>query len=243
LNDGLYTVSTRCPVCEENFDVTKVKTAASKLDHVDEDLCMHYTGIDPMLYEPWICPHCGYGGFGGSFDRLSENEIVNQRKLCLMKFTQDPEKNPFELSDFHKQVYHYNEVQSSDGERDYAIALEAFKILFANLEFRHVPNSLRARALLRIAWLYRFMNDPQEIEYLQEAANCFAEAYSLEVFPIGTFDYATCAYLIGELNRRIDKRKEALDWFGKVLALPPASSNPRIVEKTRDQIFAIKNSK
>ena len=242
LDSGLYSVSTTCPVCEESFVAIKVKPSALRLDHVDEDFCMHYTLVNPLLYEPWICEHCGYAGFAVNFAALSELEIKKLQELCLMKFTEDSDKNPFELTDFHKQVYKYIDSLSSEGERDNPTAIEAYKILVSNLEARNALSSLKAKVLLRIGWIYRFMKDPREMEYLEEAANYFAKAYKLEDLSTGKFDSATCAYMIGELNRRIGKLMEAMEWFGRVVGLPKSEETSKIVEKARDQLQVIKSS-
>ncbi|PKM94413.1 MAG: hypothetical protein CVU84_10100 [Firmicutes bacterium HGW-Firmicutes-1] len=242
MDNGLYSVLTTCPICEKSFNVVKVKSSAFKLDRVDEDFCMHYKEINPLLYDPWICEHCGYAGYESNFAALSGPEIEALKKLCLDKFTQDPSKNPFELAEFHKKVYKYLDSLNSNGERDLLTALEAFEILILALEARNAPSSLKAKTLMRIGWIYRFMENPKELEYLKEAANCFINAYQMEPLPIGKFDYVTCAYLIGELNRRAGNLKEAMHWFGQVLRLPQTSETSKIFENTRDQIQLVKRS-
>ena len=243
MNSELYAVSTTCPICEKNFDTIKVKPSAFKLERVDEDFCTHYKTINPLIYEPWICQHCGYAAYGANFATLTELQIIKLEKLCLMKFTQDPAKNPFELTDFHKRVYKYFDSLNSDGERDNLLAIEAYEILLLNLEALDAPSSLKAKTLMRIGWIYRIMNDPKEMEYLKKAANHFDEAYQNETFPIGKFDYATCAYIIGEFNRRIGDQREAMEWLGKVVRLPPTPETSKIVDKAREQMQVIRNSK
>lgn len=242
MDSELYYVLTTCPICEKSFNVIKVKSSAVKLERVDEDFCMHYKSLNPSLYDPWICEHCGYAGFESSFDTLTETELCALKKLCLMKFTDDPTKNPFELTDFHKKIYHYLDSLGSDGERDHLSALEALEILSLTLEARNAPSSLKARAALRIGWLYRITNDTKELDYLKEAANLYANAYQVEDLPIGKFDCATCAYLIGELNRRGGNLKEAIEWFGQVLRLPKTPEISIAIQKTHNQIQLIKTS-
>lgn len=242
MNSGLYIVAATCPICEKSFNVIKVRTTAIKVERVDEDFCIHYEGINPSLYEPWICEHCGYAGFGSSYTELSQLEIIELQKLCLMKFIPDTVINPFELTDFHKQVYKYFDSLRSDGERDNKTALEAYNILLLNLNARKVSSSVKAKAMMRMGWICRSMEDPAEMEYLKEAADLFAKTYQEEALPIGKFDSATCAYLTGELYRRTGNVKEAMDWLGRVLRLPPSPETSKIVDKAREQIQAIKSS-
>ncbi len=242
MDSGLYPVLTTCPICEKSFNAIKVKSAALKLDSMDEDFCMHYKGINSILYDPWVCVHCGHAGFESTFEPALEREKVAIRKLCLMKFTDDPSKNPFELTDFHKKVSTYVNALSSEGERNNEAAILAFEILLINLETRNAPPSLKGRALLRIGWIYRFMKDPKELDYLKQAANCYANTFLIEPLPIGKFDSATCAYLVGELSRRTGNLKDAVEWLGRALRSPRTPETANIIEKARDQIQVAKSS-
>lgn len=242
MNSGLYAVDVVCPVCEEGFTALKVRTSAIRLEKIDEDLCAHYTDINPLFYEHWVCGNCGYAGFGANFTTLHEKDIKKLRGICLNKFINEQGKNPFELSDFHKRLYNYIELLGPEGERNNLAAIEAYKILFSSLEIRNKEDSLKAKVLLRIGWIYRFMGDPKELEYLDNAADLFAKAYSVEDLSKEKFDTATCAYMIGELNRRTGKMKEAAMWLGRVIGMPRSDNTAKIVEKARDQLQLVKSS-
>ena len=236
MNSGLFTAAVVCPICEKEFTVLKVRSTAYNLDHSDEDFCMHYTDLNPLLYEPWICTHCGYAEFGVYFDKLSSSERSKLEKLCLMKFVEEPAKNPFELTAYHKQVYAFLETLNSEGVRDNASGIEAFKILLNSQEIRNSPYSSKAKVATRIGWIYRFMKDPKELEYLEMAADFYAKAYESESLDDGKFDSATCAYMAGEMNRRVGKSKEAIEWFRNAMTASKTSENPKIVDKIRNQM-------
>jgi len=242
LHNELFIASVVCPICEKNFPVIKAKTSAYKLDHTDEDFCMHYRELNPLLYEVWICQHCGYAEIGSNFDKLTPMKKTKVSKFCLSKFIDDPNKNPFELTDYHKVVYGYFDKLKFDGDRDDQSAIESFKILLLNYEARKAPDSAKAKAALRIGWLYRFMKEPAELGYLEIAADLFASAFETESLEDGKFDAATCAYMAGELYRRVNNNVKALDWFRKALTAAQSSDNKSIAEKTRDQVQTVKNA-
>jgi len=242
MNSGLYSSNVTCPVCGKDFRVLKVKSTAYKLNHVDEDFCMYYDDLNPLFYDPFVCEHCGFTEIGALVDRLPEGEKRKLQKFCLNKFIDDPKKNPFELTDFHKQVYAFMDALSKEGERDIESALMAYKILQTNLEVREAVYSFRAKNALRIAWLYRFIKDPTEDEYLSLAAAYFVKAYETEELEEGKFDAATCAYLIGEMYRRTHNPVVSLEWFGRALVASQNSRVPKINDKIRDQIQVVKMS-
>ena len=50
--EGLYNKEVVCPVCSQKFQATKVKARACKVKSRDSDFCVHYEGINPILYDP-----------------------------------------------------------------------------------------------------------------------------------------------------------------------------------------------
>lgn len=239
----LYVSQVVCPICEKTFPVIKIKTSGFKLDHADEDFCMHYRDLNPLLYEVWICKHCGHAEFGVNFDKISPLDKMRIAPFCLTKFVSDSDKNPFELTPYHKAVYGFFDMLTEDGDRTNQAAIESYKILMLNLEARKAPDSLKAKAAVRIGWMYRMMQDEAEFGYLEIAADYFASAFEKESMDSGKFDAATCAYMAGELYRRVDHNEKALDWFRKALTVAQSTDNKAIAEKVRDQIQVAKNAK
>lgn len=236
MNNGLHPVSVTCPVCTSAFTAVNVEVSLYKPDHTDEDFCIHYNEINPLVYEPVICARCGYADFINTFGTVTEKE----KKLCQSfyekKFTDDPEKNPFELSEYYKCLYGFLDMLGSEGERGGQAGLEAFKMLLLNMEARNAPYLSQAKASLRMGWLYRMTGDPLEMKYLERAAEYFAKAFKEETFEEADMDSATCAYLVGELNRRINKSSVAMEWFETALNSASAENNTEIARKTREQM-------
>jgi len=88
---------------------------------------------------------------------------------------------------------------------------------------------------LRLAWLYRYNNEEREKEFLRHAAECYEEAYRYEGLPIGGLDEISIVYLLGELNRRIEKYEDAIYWFNKAISHPGIKQKKNLELQIRDQ--------
>jgi len=224
MNNGLYNVTTTCPVCSKDIQVTKVKSNACKMLGSDSDFCIYYETVNPIFYDIWVCGYCGYAAQRDKFPDISFKNAKKIREQIT------PRWNPRDFS----------------GERDIETALEAFKLALYELELlENSKSSDFARICLRIAWLYRINNKDKENknkenEFLNFALQHYINAYENERFPIGKFDEVTCTYLIGELYRRVGNPDESLKWFSRIISSPEGRNNGRILELTREQIQLVR---
>ncbi|MCX7842497.1 MAG: DUF2225 domain-containing protein [Clostridia bacterium] len=218
MNAALYNTTIDCPVCRNKFDVTKVKSKTSKVVSRDPDFCIHYEGINPLLYDAWVCENCGYAALQDKFGAISDKDV----ETILQNITPRWNKRSFA------------------GERSIEIALEAFKIALFNLQLRKAKASDIAKVCLRIAWLYRIKKDEKEKEFLSFALKNYNEAYEKEVFPVDKLDEHTCVYMIAELNRLVENYEEALKWFGRLISSPQARLNEKLIQSAREQVQAIR---
>ena len=74
MSNVYYTKEVYCPVCGEKFDTTKIKTSVLRIVGRDEDFCVHYKDYNPIYYDIFICPNCGYGSSENAFDKLSDKD-------------------------------------------------------------------------------------------------------------------------------------------------------------------------
>ena len=218
-NKKIYNSTITCPVCEQQFPATKVRHGAYRVASQDSDFAVNYEGINPILYEVFVCPHCGYAALQERFPNIG---------------TKDQKIIAAEVSPHWK-------YKDYSGERTLDTALDAFKLALYGLQLRKAKSSEIAKICIRIAWLYRWKADPREQEFLKFAVDYYCDAYQNEDFPLEKLDEYNCVYLIAELHRKVGNIEEATKWFGKILNSPKARENRRLMDKVRDQYQLIKD--
>lgn len=219
LNENLYRKEIECPVCLKKFNVTKVKIKACKMERRDTDFCIYYETINPLLYDAWVCEHCGYAAQSDKFLSIPVKEAENLKKNLAPKWTK----------------------RSFEGERSLDAAIEAFKLILISHNFRNQKSSELAKICLRIAWLYRMKNDPREHDFVKFALRHYTDTYEKERFPVEKLDENTCMYMIGELNRRAGNYEESVKWFSRLVSSPDARRNPTLIEAAREQYQLVKD--
>ena len=213
MNDLLYNKKVMCPACNREIEVTRVKTKACKVLSRDTDMCVHYENINVLFYDVWVCENCGYAALQDKFEGLFTRDIKAIKDNISKSWIK----------------------RSFTGERDVDKAIEAFKLALLTLKVRNAKNSELAKVCLRIAWLYRFKQSPNEIKYLNFALEAYNDAYQNERFPLDKLDEITCMYIIAELFRRVGKFDDAIVWFSRIVASPEARSKPALIDMARDQ--------
>lgn len=221
MSDLLYSKGIVCPVCNKKIEVTKVKSKGCVVKSKDTDFCLYYEDVNPILYEAWVCEHCGYAALGEKFENLSYK---------------DAKKIKEGISTFWKS-------RKFNGERSVEKALEAFKLVLYNMQIVEAKSSDMAKVCIRIAWLYRMLKDEKEFDFLKHALKFYTDAYDNERFPINKLDEYTCMYLIGELHRRIGNAEEAVVWFTRLINSPGARANKTLMETAREQYHLARNEK
>lgn len=221
-----FTKQVDCPVCKEHLEMIKIRSGIARLDKQDEDFCPHYKDINPLFYGAWVCSNCGYANFEEKFEDISDKDIKKNNE-CL--------RSKWQKQDF-------------SGERDVNAALNAFKLLLLNAQIRSAKNSEIAKICIRIAWMYRYLGDPKENDFLKHALSAYSDTFEKESLPQDNLDELTCMYMIGELNRRLGDRSEASKWFYKIIM----AKDPKVIDKakanliinmSREQIQSIRDSK
>lgn len=213
MDNALYNKAIKCPVCSKEFNITKVKSKTSKLLNRDSDFCVYYEGINPIIYDVWVCENCGYSAMADRFEEISSKDATIIREKIAPRWNK----------------------RSYSGERTNDLAIDTFKLALLNAQIRNAKPIDFAKICLRIAWLYRFNKDEKEKDFLNYALKYYDEAFQKERFPVDKLDESTCMYMIAELHRRVGNIDEAVKWFSRLISSPGARSNPKIVETAREQ--------
>ncbi len=218
MTDAFYTKKVKCPICNNHFTTIKVRINACIVTKKDEDFCIHYKDINPIFYEIFVCPTCAYAGSENSFQELGKNEVLKLKNAFSGRMVQ---------RDFCK-------------ERNLNDALDSYKLALYTANIKDAKDSTIAGIALKIAWMYRYMNDKRELQFIQHALDHYLIAYEKEQLPIGNLSEIKLMYLIGELYRRVANYNEAIIWLNRVVSSPERHSSPIIERLARTQWMTLR---
>lgn len=193
---NLFNKSSKCPVCESNFQNPSVKAKTFRIDSKDSDFFIRYRISNPYFYEVIICPVCGYSALRTDFDKIKKYQI----KLIQERVSSKWIPRTFELPFTEKT------------------AIERYKLALLNTILMEGNSSTKAIITLRIAWMYRLLNDIEnEKIFLSQSLKAFNDTYTNEYLPVYGLDRFYIMYLIGELNRILGDDTMALRCYSDCL--------------------------
>jgi len=210
INTLLYDKKVTCPVCSKTFTSRTVKAYVPKVKSKDTDAFIRYDVINPYFYEVLVCPECGYAALKSDFQKIESYkcEIILANVGDKWKGKEYP------------QIY------------DEEIAIERYKLALLNAVIGEFKDSTKAVLCLKIAWMYRLLeNKEYEREFLERALKGFLIAYEKERTPIYGLSIYSLQYMIGELYRRIGDYANAKLWLGRVIV---SKADQKLKDKARD---------
>ncbi|MBW5447246.1 DUF2225 domain-containing protein [Cohnella sp. CFH 77786] len=191
--DPLYQISVTCACCETSFKTSRVRPSLKRAIRSDSDFCSYFKSVNPDFYVVRVCPFCGFASTESFAERLNANQKAA----------------------YYEKIGNHWAAKDYGGERTEREALECYKLSL--LTAQTVDESIRVIAgiLHHIAWLYRYQgNHEQENRFLTFALDAYIKVFETERNSVSN---ARLMYLIGELNRRLNRYHEAVRWFGRVI--------------------------
>ncbi|MGE5553615.1 MAG: DUF2225 domain-containing protein [Betaproteobacteria bacterium] len=217
MHSALYQQTKTCPVCEQRFTLTRVRTSACTVLKRDTDFRVQYSAIDPNLYSVWACPRCGYAASETTFEHLEPEERRRVREALA--------ERPL--------------PQGVEGERTPEGAIASYEqALYLGMIRKLSPSNL-AGLHLKLAWIYRGLGEvAKEREHLAEARDLYRQAFDHEhLGREGKMSETTVAYLVGELSRRLGDYATAITWFSRLVSDPRTKQEPQILNLAREQWY------
>lgn len=198
----LYDKKIVCLCCEKEFTSKQVRSSTTRVIKQDRDYCTYYSGENPLFYDAFVCPHCGFA-FTQSFSKLTprKKEIIEKEYF---------EKLPFVPDLCQKREIHH--------------ALQAYKwTAYTSYLVKEDP-IITGNLFLRIAWLYRYQEKTeQEKRYLEIALRFYEKAYA-KGNSEDIMNEHKLLFLLGDLYTRLDDYHKASKVFSMLLAdqsVPP----------------------
>lgn len=208
-----YETDIKCPVCNVTFKVTKTRSKFLKLVKRDSDNCPYYKDINPIFYTAYVCPECGYAALERHFSNISVSGKAQVKKHIRPKWKH----------------------QDFSGQRDVQKGITVHRLVLLNYTVMDYPYSEIGKLCLKIAWLYRYLQDEKEQTFLEEAYTMFERAYTGEPLEEDPKNEMNVLFLMGETARRLGKFKKSVEWFGMVLQVEEIKNNKALENQVRDQ--------
>lgn len=227
--DFLFDKSFTCPVCEKKIKARTLRSGKARMIRTDQDLRPVFDNIEPLKYDPVVCPGCGYSALARYFPTVLPVQIKEiKENIC----------KGFQANIQEQETYTYEE------------AMYRYKLCLANAIVKKGKASESAYICLKMGWLYRSWQDnlkaageaedseklaelkKQEKEFLKKAMDGFFEARQTENYPMCGMDEPTADYLVAVLAAEFDELDIASRIISSIITSPLANS--RTKDKARD---------
>lgn len=226
----IFAKTYECVVCDAKFKSMTLKSSKARLLHMDQDLRPVFEGIEPIKYEPVVCPNCGYSVMAKFMKPLTSV----QRKSIIDNISQT-----------------FNKKEMKEDIVSYDDALERIQLCLASAIVRHAKASEKAYICLKGGWLCRsyleyieasgnpeftpaFIEEIRnnEIEYMDNAYEGFVNARQSEDFPIAGMDENTLDLMLAVMAKDRGRYDVASKMIASVLQSGVASS--KLKDRARD---------
>lgn len=202
-----YESNVDCKFCKKRFTTYKVRPNRYKLVEEHTDFMPVYEGLNPLLYEVAVCPHCGYayhksmtrtyGPFMLLIDELYIKELKKPVNICQERTIDD--------------------------------AIVSYKLAYLVSKASMEESLLLANIAIKIAWLYRLKNESEfEMRYLDSARDFYSKS-----FASNQEGNERIQYLNAELSLRLGDIKESKKGFSRLISDRSTSNKYRKLARDR----------
>lgn len=214
--DGIFERDEKCPICATKFKVRMVKPSHVKPTTRDSDFCQHYEGLNPLLYDVWVCPECLYAA--------KRKEFLDMKPVAKKKLQEALLRNKGVPKSVNFSEY-----------RDINSAIYAFELAVPCYEIKEASDEVLAGLNMRAAWLCREAGDEdREKYYLRQAIEGYLHFFEWKSETGSKLGEVGLMYILGELYRRVGEYRESVRWFGRVVIHEDIKRQPEIERLTRD---------
>lgn len=207
----IYQHKQECPYCRTKFTTPRILSRHIRIQKTDSDFCIHYNGINPLFYEVSVCPKCNY-----TYTEQCDSQLGSAQINVVKEVLKTLPKLDF------------------SSVRDINLARESYIMALKCQDAAGSKKSVLAKFYLRMAWIYRYLEDGEnEKKYLELALEKYETAFSSERLDGKT--EIQLMYMIGELYNRLGDPKNSINWFSRLVIHPEQKSFPAMVNQAREQ--------
>ena len=204
-----------CNYCKKEYTTYKVRPGRYKVIAQDTDFMPIYEGINPLLYEVAVCPHCGYA----------------YHKSMARTY------GPFMLLIGEIYINQLQKIMNLCKERSIDEAIASYKLAYLVARASMEETIILANFALKIAWLYRLKQDKElEMRYLRSARELFNKSHANN-----KEGEERMQYLIAEISLRLGDIEEAKRGFSRLITSREVSNKYRNYARKRWEEYKYEN--
>lgn len=189
----LYFKKCRCPYCFKETETKRVLSRHIRVDKTDRDGMIHYKGSNVYYYEPVQCAHCRFL-FHDTFGKLPPDirETLATNILPTLPIL------PFAAT-----------------ERTADQALQLYKLCLYTAQISRQKDAVQAMLGVRIAWLYRLLNNhDQELLWMERSVLKYEALYDAYLDPIQAgIPEETLLLRLADLYAVLERTADARKWY------------------------------
>ncbi|AFS71375.1 DUF2225 domain-containing protein [Exiguobacterium antarcticum] len=192
----LYMKKCRCPYCLKETATKRVLSRHIRVDKTDRDGMIHYKGSNVYYYEPVQCTHCRFL-FHDTFGKLT----TDVRETIATTILPSLPVLPF-----------------ASTERTADQALQLYKLCLYTAQITRQKDAIQAMLGVRIAWLYRLLeNREQELLWTERTVLKYEALYAAYLDPIQTgIPEETLLLRLADLYAVLDRTADARKWYSVI---------------------------
>jgi uncharacterized protein (DUF2225 family) len=226
MSTPLWNKKLTCPFCGQEFETSRMRQGSMRVKEKWSDFGALYEGLCPYYYAVTACPLCLVAARNDEFEKFNagyEPKLMDLSKHARAQASKPDIFTPGELG-----------VEAAVKRHELAIACH-------KLRAHSEPGEL-AGLWLHIVWMWR-LNGKQDaerkaMEHALEAYQVFFEKGDKLPEKLGE---PGVLYLIGELNRRLGRFREAREFYSKALSSRELGAFPNVEALLRDQMLVVKD--
>ncbi|MES2201260.1 MAG: DUF2225 domain-containing protein [candidate division FCPU426 bacterium] len=225
MSTPLWNKKLKCPFCGGEFETTRLRSSAVRVKEKQSDFGCVFEAENPYFYAITACPHCSVAARNEEFEKINasyEPKLIEvSKKLRQMKDKPD--------------VFQTGELSPEQAIRRHELAIAMHK-------YRgHAEAGELAGLWMHVAWIRRLQGDAEK----ERSALAAAEAAYLEFFEKGSkfperLGEPGILYMIGEIQRRTGRLREARASFSRALYSKELASYPTVEGLLREGMLIAK---
>ncbi|WP_282353690.1 DUF2225 domain-containing protein [Exiguobacterium antarcticum] len=202
----------RCPYCLKETETKRVLSRHIRVDKTDRDGMIHYKGSNVYYYEPVQCTHCRFL-FHDTFGKLT----TDVRETIATTILPSLPVLPF-----------------ASTERTADQALQLYKLCLYTAQITRQKDAIQAMLGVRIAWLYRLLeNREQELLWTERTVLKYEALYAAYLDPIQAgIPEETLLLRLADLYAVLDRTADARKWYSVIFQSTDVSE--RIKKEARE---------